>query len=455
MGSIIYNHLNESLLLDKSLIAAQFHGVSDAALQLALKQYRDFCLANFDELLAEVSPEAGKLRIFAGEKTDDRVLRQGAFYLDAVILPDPLFELTEQNNELTSAYSKAFKLPTQKSLDRKELVEAAKKLLSYRPLVANGYVHFFPTSLENEAPDEIPFYAPSDGFESILQPHLLSLYKEAADVRSVTPSPQGLLVLKNLKLGRMISVDFDGKESGRSFGFNLAQQEVVSWDKETGLARFAVHMPDTPPSDEVFNSWVSQSINSAAGMHFKMLSRDIRWSARFGSQYMTRSKFSASVLDSTEGIALSDIQSSTSSGLLNLSLPIFDSVSMGRLMEVRRDEEAFHRFRLQLEKHFRELRMEADPVKRYQKTENAMHELMEIQLTEVDSAIRRLKRKGVLTGVGAIATLAAATATSGVSLIATMYAAYAGYKTFEEYRIAAKESPAYFMWRVLDRKSSR
>lgn len=121
-------------------------------------------------------------------------------------------------------------------------------------------------------------------------------------------------------------------------------------------------------------------------------------------------------------------------------------------MAARSDEEAFRRFRLQLEKHFRELRLEADPEKRRQKTENAMHELVEIQLTEVDSAIRRLKRKGVLTGVGAFASLAAATATSGASLIATMYAAYAGYKTFEEYRISAKESPAYFLWRTLEGK---
>ena len=74
MGSIIFSHLNESLLLDKSLIAAQFRGVSDAELQSALKQYREFCIANFDELLEEVSPEAGKLRLFVGENADEKVL---------------------------------------------------------------------------------------------------------------------------------------------------------------------------------------------------------------------------------------------------------------------------------------------------------------------------------------------------------------------------------------------
>jgi hypothetical protein len=76
MGSIIYGHLNDSLLLDESLIAAQFQGVSDVALQLALKQYRDFCIANLDELLEEVSPEAGKLRLFVGENADERILKR-------------------------------------------------------------------------------------------------------------------------------------------------------------------------------------------------------------------------------------------------------------------------------------------------------------------------------------------------------------------------------------------
>lgn len=452
MGSIIYGHLNGSLLLDESLIADQFQGVSDIALQLALKQYRDFCLANLDELLEEVSPEAGELRLFVGENADERILKQGAFYLNTVIMADPLFQLTRPDHEFTSAWSKAFDMPIPERLDRNRVVQAAKTLLSCRSLVAIGYVRFFPTTLENEAPAELPFYAPSDGFETVVPPHLLARYKEAADVRSVVASPNGLLVQPNLKLGRRIHIDFDDMQSGKAFGYNLIEQEVVSWDRESGRAQVAMRMPKTLPSRETFDAWVSQSINSSARLHFEMLRRDIRWSARFGSQYMTRSRFAASVLDSTEEVSSSSIRSSTSSGWLNLNLPIFDSVSMERLMAARSDEEAFLRFRLQLEKHFRELRLEVDLERRRQKTENAMHELVEIQLTEVDSAIRRLKRKGVLTGLGAVASLAAATATSGASLIATMYAAYAGYKTFEEYRISTKENPAYFLWQTLGRR---
>lgn len=455
MGSIIYDYLNNSLLLDESLIADQFQGVSDDELRGALTRYRDFCIAHFEELIEEVAPEAGKLRLFAGEIADGRLLKQGAFYLDTVIVTDPLFKLTRPDHQITSAWSKAFGVQHREGLDRDSVVQATKTLLSCRPMVANGYVRFFPTSLENEAPAELPIYASGDGFANALPPHLLALYKDAANVRSVVASEEGLLVQPSLALGRRIHVDFDGIESGTAFGYNLLEQEVVSWDRESGRARVAMRLPKTPPSRDVFDAWVSQSVNSSARTHFEMLHRDIRWSARFGSQYMTRSRFAASVLESTEAVSSKSIASSTTNGWLNLDLTTFDNVSMERLMAARSDEEAFQRFRLQLERIFRELRLETDPEKRRQKTENALHELLDIQLTEVDSAIRRLKRKGVLTGVGAVASLAAATATSGASLIATMYAAYSGYKTFEEYRISAKESPAYFLWQTLGRRRAQ
>lgn len=452
MGSIIYSHLNDSLLLDKSLIAANFHGVSETELQNALQKYRDYCILNFDQLVSEVSPTEKSLRLFVGNQGDDRLLKQGAFYLNSVIITDPLFELSKPIHERKSSYYKAFGLPETKRINRKDIADAAKKLISYRQLVAQGYVKIFPTSLDNESPAKIPIYSSSDGFESVLPEHVLKIYKDAADVKSTISSPHGLLVLKTLKTGRMISVDFDGRESGRSFGFNLMQNEVVSYDQETGFVKFSSYLPEEPPSENLFKSWVSQSINRAAWMHFKMLDHDISWSARFGAQYLTRSGFASSLLNSTGWISTNDIESTTSCGLLNLNLPIFENASMSKLMAARSDEVAFQRFRLEMEKYFREIRLENDQEVRNKKIENAMHELTEIQLTEVDSTIRRLRRKGILTGVGAVASLGAAAVTSGTTLLATMLAAYEGYKTFEDYRLATKENPAYFLWRVVGRK---
>jgi len=82
MGSILYGHLNNSILLDASLIAAAFAGVSEQELQSALQAYRTFCLANLDTLMDEVAAEADQLRLYVGDTLDRKLLKQGAFYLD-------------------------------------------------------------------------------------------------------------------------------------------------------------------------------------------------------------------------------------------------------------------------------------------------------------------------------------------------------------------------------------
>lgn len=448
MGSILYTHLNDSLLLDKSLIDDSFHSVSDARLQIALRQYREFCIAHLDDLFKEVAPEQGKLRLYVGEVADRQLLKQGAFYLDTIILSDPLFCLTEPAHDSHDVWAKALDMPVVKRLDRSALRGAAELMLSCRWLVAQGYVRFFPTSLESESPAQLPIYMSDDGFEHALPPHLLALYKQAADVRSLVTTSRGLEIRPELELGRRIYVDFDRDGTGGGFVYNLMEQKVLAANHETREVEVVMRMPSERPSQAEFNAWVAQSVNRSARNHFDMICRDIRWSTQFGSQYLTQSAFTASLLDSTEGITSSSIPVATSTGWLQLDLPFFERVSMEKLMAARTDEEAFRRFRLQLEKHFRELRLEADPEKRKVKTENAMHELLEIQRTEVDSAIRRLRRKGVLTGIGALASLAATAATSGASLVATLVAAYAGLKTFDEYRVSTKDSPAYFLWRA-------
>ncbi|MFX1679886.1 hypothetical protein PV762_11655 [Mitsuaria sp. CC2] len=139
--------------------------------------------------------------------------------------------------------------------------------------------------------------------------------------------------------------------------------------------------------------------------------QDVAMAGRFGAHYLTTSSFATAVLDPEPWPP--DIKSATASGLLQMSLPFFEQVPLPLLMAARTDEEAFHRFRLQLEKHFRELRLEADPIKRKARAENAMHELLEVQLTEIDSAVKRLRRKTVWNAAAAVASLVAAIPTGG------------------------------------------
>ncbi len=448
MGSIIYSFLNESLLFDPGLIDSQFDSISDNALEVELRRYRQHCLTHWIVLTEEVEPELDSLRIYGGSGLDSAFLKQAAFYLDTVILADPLFEMTEPKQQFTSAFASVSNFPESQRLDRKQIASAARQLLENRPLVAQGFVKYFPTSHAIEAPQELPLYASENGFEDVLPEHLLSIYKAAAKVRSVLPSPSGLLVQKGLEVGRHIHIDFDAATTGHAYGYNLMQQEILEVDQAKGVYRASLRMPAEPPSRSQFDAWVAQSINRSAINHLTTLEMDVRWSARFGAQLLTRSPFAASILNTNSALASKNIVGTTTEALLNLNLPYFTNVTMERLMAARADTEAFARFRRLLEKQFREIRLEDDPHKRAIKTENAMHELIEIQRSEVDSAIRRLKRKALLSGLSTGVSLLAAVPTSGFSLLGAIYAAFSGHRTYEEYKLAAKENPAYFLWKA-------
>jgi len=162
-----------------------------------------------------------------------------------------------------------------------------------------------------------------------------------------------MLVLPDLKPCRNIHIHFDDAVAGGAYGFQLLEQEVLSVNRTTGRAQVAMRMPKEPPTQEYFDAWVEQSLNSSARQHFDGLCRDVTSSMRFGSQLLTRSAFAASVLQSSGYAAPDTIASATTSGVLNLNLAAFDDAPMQRLMEARSDVDAFRRFRRHLEKHFR------------------------------------------------------------------------------------------------------
>jgi hypothetical protein len=106
MGSILYDFLNESPLLDPSMIDEMYSLISENDLRSELDRYRSHCIAHFNDLLAEIGGEQMSLRLFAG-KPFRRIdsLKQAAFYLDAVVLPDPLFPHTQLLSKLGEVIS--------------------------------------------------------------------------------------------------------------------------------------------------------------------------------------------------------------------------------------------------------------------------------------------------------------------------------------------------------------
>ncbi|WP_299142968.1 hypothetical protein [uncultured Vibrio sp.] len=44
MGNYAYDYLNDSLLLDETLINSNYKGISDTILEKELRNYREYCL---------------------------------------------------------------------------------------------------------------------------------------------------------------------------------------------------------------------------------------------------------------------------------------------------------------------------------------------------------------------------------------------------------------------------
>jgi hypothetical protein len=447
MGSLIYSFLNESFLLDPVLIGEIYASISESELRKELSSYREFCLSHLSELSQEVEAENGKLQLFAGENLEEQLLHQAAFYLDTVIFTDPLFRLSLPEQESRDAWSQAAGMTRRESLDRHAIAGACSQLLRTRSLVACGYVRYFPTSYFSEPPDQMPILHSENGFSDVLPEKLLEQYQCAARVGSVIQGGGNLLVQRELKIGRRIYIEFE-PGTGSGYSYVLFEQEVLSVNEDNRTVQFAMRLPEEPPEKESFKAWVAQSINQAARAHFIDLSRDVKWASKAGAMFMTDSSFVGSILGSTHPVGSQAIETSTAQNVLNLDLPYFRNVSFDNLMIARQEGEAFLTFRKTLEREFRELRLEPDAEKRRLKTENAMHELLEVQRTAVEREVQALKRKTIFSLVGAGFTLAAAVPTSGFSLLGLLAAGAHGYKTYNEYQDAVKERPAYFMWRA-------
>jgi hypothetical protein len=453
VGSVLFDFLNDSFLLDPTLIQESFSSVSDTELSQALAQYRAHCLEKWDALVAETREEPGTLRMFSGaSRSSIALLKQAAFYLDLVILPDPLFPFSEVESELRQAISQHRRKRGADALDRQGIAAAAKLLLSARPMVAAGYAKFLPTSYFAESPQEVPIrYSPS-AFSELLSPRIGERYRQMAKVTSLRREGDSWLMLPTLERGRGIAIEFEGDSRYAKWAYELFAPTLMEADEATRMVKFQMRLPDEPPSQEEFDAWVVQSVNQAAAHHFDTLARDIRVASACHSMYLTDSEFSAGLLDSTamrvEASARSELRATSAQFLLNLEVPYFQQVGIEELMAARADSDAFDLFRRELEKHFRELRLESDPKKLEIKLHNAVHELTEVQLTKVSQGMARLKERLASDAVIAAAGLVGSFATSGVSLLGTLLAAAHGRKAYSDYQKSARENPAYFLWKA-------
>lgn len=459
MGTKVFDFLSDSFLFNDARIRDQFSGVTEGEILKELRRYREFCLSSAAELEREASSNTSNLKLFSGvRRVDPKLLKQSAFYVEQHILYDPLFELTSwkppHEDHVRSAY-KAFLGGSESSpsFDKLRLAKVVAYLKALTPMVAADYVKLLPTSYFFEPPEQFSLKYSENGFADAVPASLLSFFHENAVVESVKTEGGAMIIDGSFELGRGIHVRFKdhGVEDAR--GYWLVQQEILPGEPGDRTMRVRAYLPPWPPEQGEFDDWVFQSINQTAGPLYRRLVLENTFAGRFGASYLSNSPFVFSLLKQVVPVE-DTIQANTANALMSVDLPFLDEVDVETLMKVRQEDgEAFQSFRLELDKQLRDLRLIEDPETLRVKTENALHELGEVQVHQINQKVAYLKKRISVEAAVAAGSLLGAVQSGGFTLPVALLAAFQGYKSFAEYQRQKKENPAFFLWKVM--KGSR
>ena len=457
MSHIAFEFLSDSLLFDQERIATKYADVSDAELWTELEKYRAHLLARTEDLLAEIAGVEGALSVYFDTSshvfpTVD-LLKQCALYFDRGVIDDPIFRLTRRSTASDAAFGEylGFSAP---ELSRDDLSLSAAFMRSVRSMTAGQFLKFVPISAVLEPPDKTPITYSATLYAERIPAELREWVRQRARITTMRRSDRKGWTWRPgdaLEVGRAICVDFE--DYGDAFPYFLFESKFESHADD--LNRFTViqRMPESPPPREQFEAWVQQSVNQAGGRVLEHLQVDLVHAAHSRSMFLTESAFLADLLRLRSDPTLSE---DVARFALQLDLPVLAGISAEDLMRVRNEHgEAFHAFRLTLQRHLRELRMLQDTSVIEQRLQNLQHELEEVQVADVKREAQRVKREVFRSLVIGAVSVAAAVPTTGLSLTGLVPAADAASRAATSYRDRVKEHPAFFLWKLKDRASSR
>lgn len=451
MGSKSYGFLIDSIFFDEKSLNNKFKNETIERLAKELDDYREYCLSNYGELVAQIKGSDNPLRVTSSKAyTSIQRLKQTALYLDQFIIDDPLFKLSDPPNQSSHAFSKYLGYEPSR-LDKESIFKAASFMWSLTPMIVADYVKPFPLSYYFERGPEIPLYYPINNNEDLLPKPLRDFFWENTVINTLIKNEEKgyMVVNKPLEPCRGIFIDFKGAEFDGSMGYHLFQTEYLPNPDEPGKYTVRQFMPDTPPEKEEFEAWVIQSVNKAAKNYHDQIFAETAISASLDSNYLCQNPFASKLLDQSLKHEDESISSFTANQVLNLELPFLEKIDTQKLMDIRlHEQDIFTNFRIELERNFRELRNETDPKTLEMKTQNIWHELNQVQLAKIKSKIENIKQQSSVNLALGIGGLASTIATSGLSLFATALAAGKGYKSYLEYQEKVKENPSYLLWRV-------
>jgi hypothetical protein len=458
MGSLTFDFLTESFLFSDELIDRAFDGIPVTELEQELERYKDFCVAQQSGLFAEVDGRNTSLTLYDAERFNITQLKQAALYVHQYVLPDPLLPFSEKRsksatNMTAASFGSARKGETP---DKQQLSRVLASMKTLTPMVANDFIKFVPTNVPQVDSGMIPILASETNFEDALPTEILKLFKEAAQVSTVSVSAEGHIRFAALKPCRRIDIHFNEDIDSHRFMYVLHQiAKALAKDGSPNELQVALTLPETPPDNGEFQTWVQQSVNQAARSLFSDTYNACSAATALNIAFSTHSELRFKALK----LALeprTSVPIRTANAFLNLDLPFVEQIDIGHLMTIRRQEgEAFANFRLALEQRISALRDVSDPHEAKRQASEAVRELTEVQLQDVRSKMRSMREKLKFNSIASIITLGAAVQLHGWGILTAAAAAIPLGNTVLDYRRDIKRHPAFFLWKVKSGKTSQ
>lgn len=414
-----------------------FDGLSDDTLREALAEYREYILS---QSIAKTS-DLG-VTLSAQLEHDDAEIKASVLYFDDVLVPDPLFELSERTRDRPT-------LPWEtRELTRVDLATAARRMKALAPLVSLGRVRFIPSTHVLEPPEKVGILVPDDSFEEAVPTELKEWFAHRARVRKVVHDNEkhARYVLSRGPDSETYSINIDFGQDGPQAAYDYFSAVPM----ENG--RLVLGTPAPPPTPELMAQWLRQSTNASAGMFLSAVLADAGVAWKLGSAFVTSCPVTAELL---ERVRLPVRPDKVAEAALSLRLPIVENASISQLAElIAEDSGAFESFRT-------ELRYAADTLAQIDTSEGQRAAAEEIatrltreQILEVDRKLRETKWTKkynvpvtvAILGAGGFGLAAAGlTFVSGVG--AFLAAAAAVGSTLKDTR-AHRSMPGYFLWKL-------
>ncbi len=448
MGSVAYDFLANSILFSDEEMDNLYSSLSDSQLENLLQDYRQHCLTNTSDLTKEVTENKSSLKVLSSiEKIPYETLKQSALYFDQFVIDDPLFKFTHTENETSKVISEHLGFH-ENGVNREDLAETAKLLKAITPMIAADFVKILPMSYNFEPPRETPINLPINYYADELPKEIIQYFRDRAIVKSMKKVTAGWRILDKNDLTPGIFIAFENLDKHQ--GSMYFYKEI---EKTADPNKFLTKMSLAPyPMDKAtWDVWTFQSVNSSAKAIFDKIYIENLIANNLKATYLTDNSFTSNLLTKNLS-AIETVETSSASQFMNLELPFLDKIDISKLMTIRTYEaDLFTNFRMELERHLRELRTVTDPMETKLRQENILHELGYIQVKKINQKLDRLKRKGFADAVLLIGGLAGTVQTAGWSLLTSVLATVSGYKSYREYKNNLSENPSYLLWKVLKR----